>query len=100
MTTAFDCSGRCAMTIERAAALVVTSLALAASVAVADPLPEPPLDAQAAHQVLLEAGLRQRLLGDDGLPVRRLDPAIFLDVSPVTATEPALRLPEDQREAE
>jgi hypothetical protein len=49
---------------------------------------------------VLEEGLRQRLLGDDGLAVRRLDPAIFLEVSPVTATEPAIRLPDDQRDAD
>jgi hypothetical protein len=100
MTMARKPSGRCVMTTDRGAWLLVPALLAAASVLCADPLPPPPQDVQAAHQVVLEEGLRQRLLGDDGLAVRRLDPAIFLEVSPVTATEPAIRLPDDQRDAD
>ena len=51
-------------------------------------LPPPPAEMEAAHQVLYGAGLRDW----------RLDTAVFIDLSPVTATEPAVQLPEDQRE--
>jgi hypothetical protein len=43
---------------------------------------------EAAHQVQREAGQRDW----------RLDANVFIDLSPVTAAEPALGLPEDQRE--
>lgn len=66
----------------------------------ATPPPEPPADAQAAHQVLQPEGLVARLLGDQPSPVRRYDPAIFTELLPVTAAEPPLRLPEDQRDAD
>jgi hypothetical protein len=88
------------MTVDLARRALLAALLLVPLTAPADPVPEPPLDAQAAHQVPQEAGLRQRLLGDDGLTVRLLDPAIFLEVSPVTATEPAVRLPDDQQDHE
>jgi hypothetical protein len=100
MTMAHKPSGRFAMTTDRGVWLLAPWLLAAAPVLCADPLPPPPQDAQAAHQILLDEGLRQRLLGDDGLTVRRLDPAIFLEVSPVTATEPAIRLPNDQQDAD
>ena len=51
-------------------------------------VPPPPAEMEAAHQVLYGAGLRDW----------RLDTAVFIDLSPVTATEPAVQLPEDQRE--
>jgi hypothetical protein len=60
---------------------------------------EAPSDtAQAAHQVAGEEGLRARMLRDEPSPVRELDPAIFTPLSPVTASDPALRLPEDQQD--
>jgi hypothetical protein len=61
-------------------------LSLAAASAVAEP--PPPAEMQAAHQVRGDSGERDWLL----------DPAVFIDLSPVTAAEPALRLPEDQRD--
>jgi hypothetical protein len=66
----------------------------------AEPPPEPPAPAQAAHQVVHPEGLRSRLGGDEVSSVRSLDPAIFTELSPVTASEPAVRLPEDQQEPE
>jgi hypothetical protein len=62
--------------------------------------PEPPVEAQAAHQVVQPEGLRARLLGDEDSPVRNLDSAIFTELRPVTASEPAVQLPPDQREAD
>lgn len=66
----------------------------------AAPAPEPAPEAQAAHQVTQPEGLRARLLGDEASPVRRLDAAIFTELLPVTASEPAVRLPEDQQESD
>lgn len=66
----------------------------------AAPAPEPSPEAQAAHQVTQPEGLRARLLGDEASPVRRLDAAIFTELLPVTASEPAVRLPDDQRESQ
>ncbi len=51
-------------------------------------VPPPPAEMEAAHQVLYGAGVRDW----------QLDTAVFIDLSPVTATEPAVQLPEDQRE--
>jgi hypothetical protein len=51
-------------------------------------VPPPPAEMEAAHQVLYAAGSRDW----------RLDTAVFIDLSPVTATEPAIQLPEDQRD--
>lgn len=53
----------------------------------ADPPPPSPA-AEAAHQVVREHA---------GSPV--LDPAIFVEISPVTVSEPAIRLPPDQQES-
>jgi hypothetical protein len=50
--------------------------------------PPPPAEMQAAHQVQRDAGEREG----------RLDTAVFIDLSPVTAAEPAVRLPDDQRD--
>ncbi|MDZ7669719.1 MAG: hypothetical protein U5Q16_09990 [Gammaproteobacteria bacterium] len=66
----------------------------------AAPAPEPSPEAQAAHQVTQPEGLRARLLGDEASPVRRLDAAIFTELLPVTASEPAVRLPEDQLDSQ
>lgn len=66
----------------------------------AAPAPEPSAEAQAAHQVTQPEGLRARLLGDEASPVRRLDAAIFTELLPVAVSEPAVRLPEDQRESQ
>lgn len=63
-----------------------------------DTPPAPPGAAQAAQHVIQPASLRARLLRDEPSPVRGLDPAIFSELSPVTASDPALRLPEDQRD--
>lgn len=60
----------------------------------------PPVDAEAAQQVVEPARLVERLLGDRPSPVRTLDPAIFIELTPVTASDPAIRLPEDQRDSE
>lgn len=62
--------------------------------------PEPPVESQAAQRVGESERLVDRLLGERVSPVRSLDPAIFIELSPVTATEPAVRLPEDQQDAE
>ncbi|MEQ8859803.1 MAG: hypothetical protein RIC56_14260 [Pseudomonadales bacterium] len=60
--------------------------------------PLPPVEAQASFQVIHPDGLAARLLGDQPSPVRELDPAIFTDLSPVTASDPALQVPEDQQD--
>lgn len=86
------------MNTERYRWLLATLLLALPGAAAAAPAPEPPDDAQAAHQVVSGGSLRERLLGADGLPVRDLDTAIFLDVAPVSAAEPAVRLPDDQRD--
>lgn len=86
------------MTTELRCWRVAIAWLLALPAAAAEAPPEPPDDAQAAHQVVPGGGLRARLLGADGLPIRDLDTAIFLDVAPVTAAEPAVRLPDDQRD--
>jgi hypothetical protein len=76
-------------------------LAMAPLTALAEPPPLPPPAAQAAVQAG-QAGpvetLRARLLRHEPSGVRSLDPAIFEEISPVAATEPALRLPDDQRD--
>jgi hypothetical protein len=94
------------MTIERGFAAVVARRLGAAALLTwlsasgwTAPPPEPPAGAQAAQQVVNPEGLRARLLRDEA-PVRSLDPAIFTDLSPVSASDPALRLPPDQQEAE
>ena len=66
----------------------------------AEPPPEAPMAAQAAHQVVYPEGLRSRLLRDEPSPVRSLDETIFTELSPVTASDPAVRLPDDQRMVE
>jgi hypothetical protein len=60
--------------------------------------PEPPVEAQATYQVIQPQGLPSRLLIGQPSAVRSLDPAIFIELSPVTASEPAVRLLEDQRD--
>ena len=80
-----------------AAILVLTPFGIAPGAA--EP-PEPPTSAQAAHQVDNPEGLRSRLLRDEASPVRSLDPAIFIELSPVTASDPAVRLPRDQEMVE
>jgi hypothetical protein len=70
---------------------------LGAGFVAAAPPPEPPTTAQAAHQVAHPEGLRSRLLRDEPSPVRGLDAAIFTELSPVTVSDPAVRLPEDQQ---
>ena len=72
------------------------SAALLAAVASADPPPPPPASAEAAHLVVQPEGLRGRLMRDEPSPVRGLDPAVFTEISPVTASDPAVRLPADQ----
>lgn len=74
-------------------------LAFAAAAGLAAEAP-PPVDAEAAQQVAEPARLVERLLGDEPSPVRALDAAIFIELTPVTASEPAVRLPGDQRETE
>lgn len=81
--------------IEKLAALPTVLLTCAALAA--EPAPEPPATAQAAYQVEHPEGLRARLLRDEASPVRSHDPAIFTELSPVTASDPAVRLPEDQQ---
>lgn len=105
MTMDRDCTGRSAMRTERAQPTVF-ALALALALApacpgamAAEPVPEPPPAAQAAQQVVDPQGLRARLLPDEISPVRSLAPAIFTELSPVTTSDPAVRLPRDQREA-
>ncbi|MFU8814079.1 MAG: hypothetical protein ACNA7W_01960 [Pseudomonadales bacterium] len=74
---------------------------LALMLAPAGALAQPPLatpQSQAAHQVTWPEGLRARLLRDEPSAVRSLDPAIFTEISPVTASEPAVRLPPDQQD--
>lgn len=68
--------------------------------ALAAPPPAPADDAQAAHLVEQDQGLRARMMPDQPAPVRRLDAAIFTELLPVTAAEPALRLPADQVDLE
>ncbi len=95
-------TGRCAMSTERRHLRLWRSLASGAALVVLPVLaaeaPEPPAPAQASYQVLQPEGLAARLLGERASPVRELDPAIFTELSPVTASEPALRLPEDQQD--
>jgi len=74
--------------------------AVLSGAAVAMEAPEPPVESQAAQRVGESGRLVDRLLGDRVSPVRSLDPAIFIELSPVTATEPAVRLPENQQDAE
>lgn len=70
--------------------------ALFAAAASAEPPPVPPPAAEATYQVAQPEGLRGRLLRDVPSPVRSLDPAVFTEISPVTASDPAVRLPPDQ----
>lgn len=103
MATAHACTGRFAMLTDlrrrvgRAGWLV---LLMGVGATAAEPVPPPPPAAQAAHQVADPGGLRGRLLRDEPSPVRSLDPAVFTELSPVTTSDPAVRLPEDQREAQ
>lgn len=101
MTTVHACTGHSAMNAERRirTAAGVLAWVLAAAAVAAEP-PPPPAPAQAAHQVVAGGDLWSRLLPDEASPVRRLDPAIFTELSPVTASDPAVRLPDDQREAD
>jgi hypothetical protein len=102
MTKARVCTGRCAMSTDRRRSgarwltLLVGALLSAAAPAAESPQ-APPATAQAGHQVTQPDGLHGRLLRDEPSPVRRLDPAVFTEISPVTASDPAVRLPEDQR---
>lgn len=115
MTTVPGSTGRSAMTTEWFAVRFAERIAARFAVGVAKalawlallgcpalaqeaPLAVPPVAAEAAHQVAAPDGLRARLLPDQPSAVRALAPAIFTDLSPVTASEPALRLPEDQRD--
>lgn len=95
-------TGRCAMRTDRLRTLALAVALGLAPVIVApaygEPVPEPPPEAQAAHQVTRADGLAARLLADQPSPVRSLDPAIFTELSPVTASEPPVRLPDDQTE--
>ncbi len=84
----------------RLAAALTAGLLLVAVVSTGRAAEPPPVDAEAAQQVAEPARLVERLLGDEPSPVRTLDPAIFIELTPVTASEPAVRLPEDQRETE
>lgn len=82
-------TGRCAMRTSLFRSSIGAGLALLLALpgpAVA--IPPPPDEMQAAHQVRGAAGERDW----------QLDPAVFTDLSPVTAAEPALRLPADQRD--
>lgn len=100
MTTARACTGRCAMSTEprrSAARWLALLMGAHGAVALAAEPPVPPASAQAAYQVTQPDGLHGRLLRDEPSPVRRLDPAVFTEILPVTASDPALRLPEDQR---
>ena len=78
-----------------AAAVILTSL-WTGFPARAEAPPEAPAAAQAAHQVVYPEGLRSRLLRDEPSPVRTRDETIFTGLSPVTASDPAVRLPDDQ----
>lgn len=84
----------------RGAWLAWSLAAVISSTAAAMEAPEPPVESQAAQRVGESERLVDRLLGERVSPVRSLDPAIFIELSPVTATEPAVRLPEDQQDAE
>ena len=100
--TAPESTGRCAMRAEpggrsaRLGVCLVAALVGAAAAAAADAPPPPPA-AQAAHQVTQPEGLRGRLLRDEPSPVRSRDATIFTGISPVTAADPAILLPADQR---
>ena len=108
MVTIHAFIGRCAMSTERlhcrvgwpylAGLLLMLMLLPLRGLAVPPPAPVPA--AQAAHQVAWPEGLRVRLAVDEPSAVRNLDPAIFTGISPVTASEPALRLPRDQQDEE
>ena len=117
MRTDIEFTGRCAMTTEATTevrrpwlgpALAALTLLLPA-VAAGQSAPQPPVEAQAAQRAAATAtavfsragqdGLHARLLRGVAASVRRLDPAVFIEISPVSASEPALLLPEDQREA-
>lgn len=107
MKTACAGTGHCIIGIDTVMvgrAGLICSVVLAGWVAAAGAhgaaAPEPPAEAQGAHQVVQPEGLRARLLGDEHSPVRSLNSAIFTELRPVTASEPAVQLPEDQREAE
>ena len=105
MTMALACTGRFATSLDRLlrGTALAAMLGAAVTAAGAEPPPAPPLPplpAQAAHQVAEDEGLWSRLLPDEPSPARRLDPAIFTDLLPVSASEPAVRLPEDQQEAD
>lgn len=97
-------TGRCVMNRKSGVAGtwrgLVAGVALAALPVLAAEAPESPLPAQATYQVLNPQGLAARLQMDQASPVRDQDPAIFTELSPVTASEPAVRLPEDQRDDE
>lgn len=98
--TAHACTGRCDMSIEarvRGRLAAALMMVLCTTAGAAEPAP-PPGAAQAAQHVIDPDGLRARLLRDEPSPVRGLDPAIFTELLPVSASEPAVRLPEDQRE--
>ena len=88
-------TGRFAMLtsgLPRAVARRVTrGLGLLVCLALAAPAvgqPPPPAEMEAAHQVQRDTGERDW----------KLDPAVFIELSPVTAAEPAVRLPDDQRD--
>lgn len=99
--TAHASTGPFVMRIDRrwpmSVALALLGLPLTAAAA---PAPEPPAEAQASYQVVQPQGLSSRMLADQPSAVRSLDPVIFIELSPVTTAEPAVRLPEDQQDEE
>ena len=100
MTMVRVCTGRYAMSIEQLVKQLrlVVLLMLAPLCALAEPPPVASPESQAAHQAAWPEGLRARLSRDQPSAVRSLDPAIFTEISPVTASEPAVRLPPDQQD--
>ncbi len=86
--TVLNFSGRCAMRIRPWLGVVWLVFAGAAS---ADDVPGLPVDpdAEAAYQ-----------LDGTNLEDWRLDPAIFTEISPVDVPEVAIRLPDDQTQAD
>lgn len=74
----------------------MAALLWAAGAAADSPAP-PPDVAQAAAQAAIQ-GLVAELGRGQPSAVRQLDPAIFIELTPVTAAEPAVRLPEHQQE--
>ena len=83
--------GRCAMSIKCwLICLVGLTGYLGAGLASGDPVSESPVDPEAEAAYQLEVAPAEQDW--------RLDPTVFVDISPVSVPEVAIKLPDDQRD--